>query len=85
MRGRYDAAQTTDENRQHWASADQLSANAAVSPEVRRILRARARYEIANNSYAKGIVLTLANCVLGTGPGPQVDEWKLRVAGLASH
>jgi capsid protein len=68
VRGKYDAAQTTHENRRHWANADHLSANAAVGADVRRILRSRARYEVANNSYAKGIVLTLANYVVGTGP-----------------
>ncbi|MBM3854713.1 MAG: phage portal protein, partial [Verrucomicrobia bacterium] len=44
----------------------------AASPEVRRVLRNRARYEAANNSYAKGIVLTLANDVVGTGPRLQL-------------
>ena len=72
VRARYDAAATTDENRRHWANADGLSANAANSPEVRRTLRNRARYEVANNSYARGIVLTLANDVVGTGPRLQV-------------
>jgi len=68
----YDAAATSDENRRHWANADGLSADAAASPEVRRLLRNRARYEVANNSYAKGIVLTLANDVIGTGPRLQM-------------
>src|SRR5690606_24678612 len=45
---------------------------AAVNPEVRRILRNRARYEVANNSYAKGIALTLANDTIGTGPRLQM-------------
>lgn len=72
LRAKYDAAQTTDENRRHWANADHLSANAAISTEVRRVLRSRARYEVANNSYAKGIVLTLANYVVGTGPRLQM-------------
>jgi len=72
VRGKYDAAQTTHENRRHWANADHLSANAAASADVRRILRSRARYEVANNSYAKGIVLTLANYVVGTGPRLQM-------------
>ena len=52
--------------------ADHLSADAAASPEVRRILRARARYEVANNAYARGIVQTLANDVIGTGPRLQM-------------
>lgn len=72
VRARYDAAVTTDDNRRHWANADGLSANAANSAEVRRILRNRARYETANNSYARGIVLTLANDVAGTGPRLQM-------------
>ena len=72
VRARYDAAVTTDDNRRHWAQADGLSANAANSPDVRRILRNRARYEVANNSYARGIVLTLANDVVGTGPRLQL-------------
>ncbi len=72
LRARYDAAATTDDNRRHWANADGLSANAANSAEVRRILRNRARYEVANNSYARGIVLTLANDVVGTGPRLQL-------------
>ncbi len=72
LRARYDAAVTNDDNRRHWANADGLSANAANSAEVRRVLRNRARYEVANNSYARGIVLTLANDVIGTGPRLQM-------------
>ena len=72
LRARYDAAMTTEDNRRHWAAADGLSARAANSPEVRRILRNRARYEVANNSYARGIVLTLANDTIGTGPRLQM-------------
>ncbi len=65
---KYDAAQTTDDNMRHWAQADGLSADAANSPEVRRTLRNRARYEVANNCYAKSMVETLATAVIGTGP-----------------
>jgi capsid protein len=72
VRARYDAASLADDNRRHWAQADSLSANAANSPEVRRLLRNRARYEVANNSYARGIVLTLANDSIGTGPRLQM-------------
>jgi len=72
LRAKYDAALTTDNNRRHWANADGLSANAANSPQVRRTLRNRARYEVANNSYARGIVLTLANDTIGTGPRLQM-------------
>jgi lambda family phage portal protein len=72
IKARYDAATTTEENRRHWAAADGLSARAANNPEVRRILRNRARYEVANNSYARGIVLTLANDLIGSGPRLQM-------------
>ncbi len=81
IRARYDAAVTNDENRRHWANADNLSSNAANSPDVRRLLRNRARYEVANNSYARGIVLTLANDVIGTGPRLQM----LTASGEANH
>lgn len=69
---KFDSAKTTPENRKHWANADGLSPNAAINPEVRRVLRNRARYEVANNAYAKGIVLTLANDTIGTGPRLQM-------------
>ena len=72
LQGRYDSAVTSDNNRRHWANADGLSANAANSPEIRRTLRNRSRYEVANNSYARGIVLTLANDIVGTGPRLQM-------------
>ncbi len=72
VRGRFDSAATTEDNRRHWANADALSADAAASMAVRRTLRNRARYEVANNSYARGIVLTLANDTIGTGPRLQM-------------
>ncbi|MCG3181440.1 MAG: hypothetical protein BIFFINMI_03835 [Phycisphaerae bacterium] len=72
IRAKFDSAQTTPDNRRHWANADALSADAAANREVRRTLRNRARYEVANNSYARGIVLTLANDVIGTGPRLQM-------------
>ena len=72
IKARFDSAQTNAENRRHWAAADGLSPNAAIRPEIRRILRNRARYEVANNSYARGIILTLANDTIGTGPRLQM-------------
>ena len=72
VRAGFDSAKTTANNRRHWSLADGLSADAAATPEVRRTLRNRARYEVANNSYARGIVLTLANDTVGTGPRLQM-------------
>lgn len=72
LRARYDAAVTTDDNRRHWANADALSADAAANANVRRLLRNRARYEVKNNSWAKGIGLTISNDTIGTGPRLQM-------------
>ena len=72
LQAKYDAAQTTGENRRHWANADNVSAVADARKAVRAVLRSRARYEVANNSIARGIVLTLANDVVGTGPRLQL-------------
>lgn len=74
MRARYDTAQTTDDNYRHWAAADNLSASAANWRGVREVLRKRSRYEVANNTYAKGIVHTLANHTIGTGPRVQLQD-----------
>ncbi|MFW6119172.1 MAG: hypothetical protein ACOC7S_02450 [Planctomycetota bacterium] len=52
-------------------NADALSADAAANADVRRTLCNRSRREVANNSYARGIVLTLANDTVGTGPRGQ--------------
>jgi lambda family phage portal protein len=73
VRGRYDAAQTNTDNSRLWGLTDSLSARSANSPEVRRRLRERARYEAANNSYCRGIVETLANDLVGTGPRLQLQ------------
>lgn len=71
-KARYDAAKTNPDNRKHWANADGLSANAANSADVRRVLRNRARYEDDNNSYASGLTGDRANETIGTGPRLQL-------------
>ncbi len=68
----YDAAKTTDSNRDYWAEAEDLSAVAELTPETRRKLRLRARYEVKNNSYAAGLVRTLVSDTVGTGPRLQM-------------
>ena len=72
VKARFDAAQTTKDNARHWAAAEFLSADAEADPAVRKTLRTRARYEVQNNSYARGIVSTLANDTIGTGPRLQM-------------
>lgn len=73
IRASYDAAQTTDENRKHWQAADSYSANAANDPQTRQTLRDRSRYERANNSYCRGLVSTVGNDTIGTGPRLQLS------------
>jgi lambda family phage portal protein len=73
IKARYDAAQTTAENSKHWGMADALSATAAHDPATRKKLRERSRYEVNNNSYAKGIIQSLANNLIGPGPRLQVQ------------
>jgi len=72
IRGRFDSAVTTPSNARHWGNADGLSPTASITPAVQQTLRNRARYEFLNNSYANGIVTTLANDVVGTGPRLQI-------------
>ena len=72
VKARFDAAQTTDDNARHWSAADYWSADEEARPEIRRILRVRSRYEVANNSYARGLVQMLANDSIGSGPRLQM-------------
>lgn len=53
--------------------ADSLSAVSANSAIVRQRLRDRSRYEISNNSYARGICNTLADYTCGSGPKLQIQ------------
>ena len=73
VNARFDNAQTTSDNARHWGDADGMSADAAYNPEVRRTLRQRARLEVENNAYARGIVQTKVNDVVGTGPRLQMQ------------
>ncbi|WP_437230413.1 phage portal protein [Planctomicrobium sp. SH661] len=74
LEARYDAAITNELNKKYWRNADRMSADAANSPEVRATLRSRARYEChESDSILKGVVHTLANDVIGTGPRLQMQ------------
>lgn len=72
VRAKFDVAQTSAENRKHWASADNLSARAALSPAVRKVVRIRSRYEAENNSWYAGILRTAVNHICG-GAGPRLQ------------
>lgn len=72
VQARFDAASHNSENDKHWLAAEYLSADAEANAGVRKTLRVRSRYEVANNSYAQGMIQTLANDTVGTGPRLQV-------------
>jgi len=67
IKARYDNAQSSNENADLWRLTDALSAHGANNLAVRKKLRERARYEVANNCHARGITLTVANDIVGTG------------------
>ncbi len=72
INAKLDVAQTTANNRRHWANADSLSARAALSPAVRRVVRIRSRYEAENSSWYSGILRTAVNHIVGNGPRLQM-------------
>ena len=73
VRAAHDAAQTTNQNRKSWMWANGETADQTNDPATREILRNRSRYEVSNNTYAKGISITLANDCVGTGPRLQLQ------------
>lgn len=72
VRGRFDAQFTSPESAAHFALMDAMSIDAAASCSVRRVLRMKCRYEYHNNGFFMGLVDTLANYVISTGPRLQV-------------
>jgi capsid protein len=68
----FDVAKTNPQNQKHWSNADRLAAVSDLTPGVRGLLRRRSRYECMNNPYASGLVSTLSNDLVGTGPRLQV-------------
>ena len=68
IRAKFDSAQTTPDNRRHWANADGLSADAAASPTSAGPSATVPATRWPTTPTPAGIVLTLANDVIGTGP-----------------
>jgi capsid protein len=69
---RYDNSQTTHENVRNWNNTDYYSARAANNYQVRRSLRIRSRYELANNPFLFGICNGNADDLVNTGPTLQI-------------
>lgn len=70
-RAGYDAAATNRFNENHFLDADGSDAATLVRQSL-VTLRNRARYEVRNNGYAKGMVKTYADDVVGSGPRLQI-------------
>lgn len=64
----WDAEQDDTSLATHFAHADGQDANTHANPESRKKIRERARFEYSNGPYARGIVDTFVNNVIGTGP-----------------
>jgi hypothetical protein len=78
LQAKYDAAQTFVGNAGHWSNADHLDPNSVASPEVRRTLRSRSRYEALENApYLKGTLLSICNDFVGRGPKLQIIDERL--------
>jgi len=69
LRAAYDAAQPRDDL---WTLADFADADASLRPEIRRELRARARYEYSNNTIVSRVVNVWVDDVMGES-GPVLD------------
>ena len=72
IKAKYDSAQTDRNNANHWANTDALSPDASNSPGVRKKIRERARYEYQNNCYCKGMIMSVANHIVGKVPTLQL-------------
>lgn len=78
----YDIAKPSRFWDKHFADADGRDADALIEVSL-ETARNRCRYEVRNNAYAKGIIDTLANDIVGAGPRLQLkttDETFNRVA-----
>ncbi len=68
----YDAARTGTDLDGHWAHADSLDADSANSPQVRRNLRNRSRYETGSNGCYAGSLKTHVDLFIGNESGPSL-------------
>lgn len=71
-KSKYDASVHTRRNAEQWKGADYFNADQSLSPEVRRTLRSRSRYECENNSWLYGMIVSHAESIIGTGARLQI-------------
>lgn len=65
IHARFDNARNTPDTASQFRNVDSLAATAALSPEVRRIVRDRARYVVFNCPYVWGMLDTYATDIVG--------------------
>ena len=73
-KNRYDAAVHTRRNAEQWKYCDYFNADQSLSPEVRRTLRSRSRYECENSSWLYGMIVSHAENIIGTGARLQIHD-----------
>lgn len=73
LQAKYDAAASPRHLENYWDGITDSSASAEMTPTVRSKIRKRARYELRNNSWARGIIDTRAHYTIGTSPRPQLS------------
>jgi lambda family phage portal protein len=84
MAGGYDAAGSTRFIKNAFKNAADVSADEVIITDL-PTLRERANHEIRNNSYAEGIVETMSNDIIGTGPRLQMTTASEGLNGLAER
>ena len=71
-KAQYDASLHTRRNAEQWKYCDYWNADQSLSPEVRKTLRSRCRYEVQNSSWLFGMIVSHAESVVGTGARLQI-------------
>ncbi len=74
IRAAFNSASMSESSQRNFAGSDYYSADAAMRRHIRLLISSRARNEFANNSFAYGIVSTLADDTVGTGPRLQLEN-----------
>lgn len=69
----WDAEQNDAAIKSHFSDADGGAAEVHASPEARKKIRERARFEYSNSGYVRGIVDTHVNGIVGSGPRLSID------------
>lgn len=71
-KAQYDAALHTRRNAEQWKYSDYLNSDQSLSPDVRKTLRSRCRYEVQNSSWLYGMIVSHAESIIGTGARLQI-------------